>query len=156
MNINPIGNGNYYIEIDGAELRDSSVESIIRDGAAELSEGAVYEVYGDADGALVFARARRGSPSFFRFATLDALLAAAQAQLETAQSGECITYLARFGERFWLIFYPWNGEAPPSALNEYSEAETQAHPDFARHLAEHGAVLMGPHALTELARWFAG
>jgi|GEM_PF-5369304 len=176
MNINPIGNGNYYIEIVGAELCESSVESLLRDGAG-LSEGAVYEVFGGDGGALVFARMRRGAPSYFRFASLEAVLAAARAAGESpeqagdshsepqgaaeaepkvalAQNTECITYLAWLAERFWLIFYPWDGEPPPHALGEFAETTERAHPDFVRHMTEHGDVLLGPYALSELVRWF--
>ena len=152
MNINPVGDGNYYIEIGGDELCDVSVESLIGDDASGLPEGAVYEVFGGDEGALVFARARRGAPSFYRFASLETLIAAACATANTS-AGAAITYLVRLGDGYCLIFYPWNSEAPPTALGEFGEA-MEASPSYARHVTEHGHVIMAPTALGELVQWF--
>ncbi|MDR0906280.1 MAG: hypothetical protein LBN00_08950 [Oscillospiraceae bacterium] len=149
MNVSPIGNGNYYIEISGDELAQVAVEELIQSGADGLPENAFYEVFNGADGALVFARARRGAPAFFHYGAIEPIIAAAHECDE-----ECITFLAKMGERYCLIFYPWDFEPPPPALFEFGGSRAELHPDYARHISEHGKMLLGPHALRDLRRIF--
>ncbi|MDR0838822.1 MAG: DUF908 domain-containing protein [Oscillospiraceae bacterium] len=150
MNVTPIGNGNYYIEISGEELRDSDVAELLRRGAPGLPDDAFYEIFPGADGALVFARARRGAPAFFLFPDIEPIIQAAR-----RCDGDCITFLAHIGGAYCLIYYPWDLEPAPGALFEFGGGSAPCHPDYARHIAEHGKLLLGPRALGDLRRLFA-
>jgi len=116
-----------------------------------LPAEAMYEVFGGAEGAIVFARRCRGEPSYFWFESFELLIEAAIAA--SPQARDVITYLVWLDGRYCLIFYPWDGEAAPATLGEFGEA-VEAPPNYARHAMEHGRVIMGPAALREMAQVF--
>ena len=155
MKVNPIGNGNYYIEIQADEMCGADLCEVIRAGAPELPSDTAYEVFGGAEGALVFARVQRGEhlvqccPAVYKFASLTDVLAAATDG--EAHSKELVTFLAKVDDSYCILFYPSGVDAPPTELQKHGVAVPTA---YALHAAEHGEPLLGPYALRDLRRGF--
>ena len=159
MNVNPIGNGNYYIEIRADELCGAEVRDVIREGVPELPGDTVFEVFDGADGALVFARARCGAVDFGervvrcgpvaqRFASLEEVIAAAlddETAVLSHDGEEAVSFLVKVDGAYCVLRYDWGETAAAQGLGAY-----------ALHVAEHGEVLLGPHALRELRGAFGG
>jgi hypothetical protein len=157
VEIQPVGNGNYFIYLDGGDLTRlppgragarELAELLPEFLRAENSDGAYIEIFPGNDAVLVFARGRAGAPSFFVFDGIEAVISAAR-----AVQGDVITFLAHADGRYFLTFYPWRREPPPAALFEFGEPAALPS-GFARHIAEHGRTLLGPSALRELREIF--
>lgn len=149
MEICPIGNGNFYIEISGDELQGGDVTEIVKKNVTSLPEDTLLEVFPGGDGALVFARTRRGNPIVFSFPGIEALIVAV-GECEC----DCMTFLAHDGGEYLLIYYPWGSEPAPASLYEFCTDVKETHNDFPRHIKEHGKLLLGPYAIEALRQFF--
>ena len=150
MDISPIGNGNYYIIIDEEELGGCDAAELVQHSASVFSKDMFLEIFQGTEGAIVFARVRRGNPMVFSFSGLEAVISAA-----LLCDSDCVVFLAFEAGEFKLIYYPWGDELPPAALCEFCVSERQAHPDYQRHIAEQGGLLLGPCAAQQLKEMFA-
>ena len=149
MDISPIGNGNYYIVIDKDEVRGCDVAELVLRNVSSFSRDTFLEIFSGTDGALVFARVRRGTPVAFSFPDIDTVISAAM-----LCDSECVAFLAFEADAYRLIYYPWEEEPPPAALYEFCASVKLAHPDYQRHIAEHGHLLLGPCAIEQLKKLF--
>jgi hypothetical protein len=150
MDIRLMSNGNYYIQIPAEELTAApKLSDLLRKLPPQCPGAAFFEVYYGACGALVFARAREGEPSYFAFPDIERVISAAAECPE-----ELLSFLARYEAGYALIVYPWREESPPGALYEFG-APLSLHKEFAQHLAEQGKILLGPSAIAGLRRIFA-
>jgi hypothetical protein len=146
-----MGNGSFYIYVERPEFArlsssDDIVELVRR--TADAPRDTYLEVFQGRESMLIFARAYEGAPTFYIFRDVEALIAAARVCVS-----DIITFLSYSEGVYYLIFYPWNREPPPAVLCEFGEL-TAEHREFARHLSEHGRVLLGPRALVELGEIF--
>jgi negative regulator of genetic competence, sporulation and motility len=152
MEIHSTGNGNFFIYVDKPEIKgyadegDVDAEAIVElvRQTREAPGDTYLEVFQGRESLLIFARSHAGTPTIFVFNSIEPLIAAAR-----ACPSESITFLAHASESYYLIYYPWDSESPPAALCEFGEVARE-HPAFARHIAEHGRVLLGPTALEDL------
>jgi hypothetical protein len=148
MEILPMPNGNYYIQITKNELPENNdyaglCRRVLPDIAA-----AYFEVFPGEEGALIFARARSGGAVSMRFADIETLLAASEYLEE-----DTVSFLAKLSGEYVLVLYPWNRERLALALCDLADA-AEVHPGYTRHLAEHGKMLLGPSAVSDLRRYF--
>ena len=162
MDIQPIGDRNLLIYIDGDEIAHLPAPpgSLKTDDAAVILRRALGESYKDQwqnaylelftgkDSLLLVARAHSGEPHFFAFDDIESLIGAA-----ALCPDDIISFLSYCDDKYYLIVYPWDSEAPPSVLFEYGE-ELPLHPSYAFRLTEHGRALSGPTALDELRTCF--
>jgi hypothetical protein len=163
MDIQQVGNGCFYIYLEGEELAGVSpppwsmgateLTALMRranDLPADVPDGAFLEIFPGNNAVLIFAREHIGAPSFFVFDSIEPIIEAAGACRR-----DVITFLVRADGRYFLVFYPWKREPPPAALSEFGD-EAHYPPDFAKHITEHGKTLLGPTALQELVECFGG
>jgi hypothetical protein len=161
VDIRFVGNGCFYIYLEGEDLADYTppqcdlgtieLADVLRfdeDERVTLPEGAFLEIFPGNNAVLIFAREHIGAPSFFVFDSLEPLLEAAY-----ACTRDITTFLIRADGRYFLVFYPKKREPPPAALSEFGD-EAQYPPAFAKHITEHGRMLLGPSALRELRKVF--
>lgn len=149
MDISPVGNGNYYISISGNELQGNDVTELVRRNVTTLPPDMFLEIFPGVDGALVFARVRRGSPIVFSFDAIEPVLSAAM-----LCESDCVSFLATDAGEYSLIYCPWGSEPAPAALYEFCSAVEFAHPDYQKHLEEQGQILLGPCAIAQLREMF--
>ena len=149
MDISPIGNGNYYITISGEEMRGSDVTELVRKNISPFSEDAFLEIFPGADGALVFARVRRGSPIVFSFFEIETVISAVE-----LCATDCVAFLAYDADEYKLIYHPWDDEPAPAALYEFCTSAEIVHPDYQKHMEEQGLLLLGPCAIDQLKELF--
>ena len=162
MDIQSIGKRNLLIYLNGDELTDLPPPSEIKtDDAAGILKKAIgnktgedewsnvyLELFAGKNSMLLIARAHSGNPYFFEFQGIEDVIAAA----ETC-AADVISFLAYCEGKYYLIVYPWDGEASPIALLEHG-SELAVHANYAIHLTEHGKMLSGPAALDELRKRF--
>ena len=151
MDISSVGNGNYYIIIGSDEMRGRDVTELLRKNIPTLSKDLFLEIFTGTDGAIVFARACRGSPIVFSFSDIEALISAA-GFCDGAGAGG--TLLAFEADEYRLIFYPCGNEPAPAPLYEFCVSSSIAHPDYQRHICEQGQMLLGPCAIEQLREMF--
>jgi len=149
MDINPIGNGNYYITIKSEEMHFSEVSQLVRNNLPVISRSAILETFSTTGETLIFVRINRGLPVVFTFLDFETVTTAAS----LCDSGD-ISFLAYKYAEYELIFYPPDEKTAPPALYEYCTAVRQINAEYQSFLEEQGRILLGPFALEQLKKLF--
>jgi hypothetical protein len=164
MDITPMPNGSFYIQIPKSEIPpDDDYALLLKTLLPEHVETSSFSIFPGESGALVFARAREGAPVYASFPNIERVIDAA----ERCEPGTT-SFLAYMDDKYILILYPTcrndtchanngcDGATCDDALlplYDYATPE-RLHPDYTRHIAEHGRILLGPNAIEDLQAYF--
>ena len=149
MDINRVGNGNYYITLGSDELQTADLTELVQKNIPIFSRNTILETYTGEQETLIFVRISRGSPLLFVFPDFETVLTAAK-----LCNDDNTSFLTFESSKYKLLYYPWQNEPAPAALYEFCTEVHKTHTDYELHLAEQGALLLGPFATEQLKNIF--
>jgi len=140
MDIMNFANGNFFVHMSDTEPDYNSCVEDMFSYMNSSSCGTYCEVFDSPKGSLIFARNLYGYPVSYEFNTFTEALEAA-----SMLDDDTVSFIAKLSNMYYIVVYTYELGSPPPILGEFSSPIT-SHPNFLRHISEHGVIILGPTA----------